>query len=478
MAKDPRRPAHEDTPVEDHPGDPSLESLREILFGAQVSGLREEIAELERRVTDRDTLIGIISPVLADAIRRKIRDARDEMIEALYPILGQLVVRAVSEAIRDLARTIDAQMRTKLSPRRIWRRWGARLRGVSSAEMALRESLPFSVTEVLLIHRESGLLLWHVSRDHDTLPDSDLVSGMLTAIRDFSRDTFGQAKEGQLDEIQYGEQRILIEAAQHAYLAVVVDGVEPAGFRAQMRELIIEVNHTHQTALRDYGGDPAPLASVEGALRSLFTAAEPRQLRSAQKRVLAAVAALTVVCLVGSCLTGLWAQRRVFGTPTPLPVAVEPSSTATATTTWTATATATPSPTLTATSPPTATPLPTSTPTPSPTATSTDTPTPTKTATPRPTVTPSPTFTPTPETVVGVMIGSVWVRQGPSTDAERLGMILDRGRAVEILAVFGNWCQVRWSPQEGAAVVGWVPLRWVGTMTPIPARIMTPTPTS
>jgi hypothetical protein len=132
--------------------DPSLENLREILFGRyrqHIAELEAELDDLERRVSDEDALIGMIAPVLGDAIRRRIRDARDEMVEALYPIIGQTVVRAVSEAIRDLARTIDAQMRTSFSPRVIWRRLQARVSGISSAEMALRESLPFEVAEVL-----------------------------------------------------------------------------------------------------------------------------------------------------------------------------------------------------------------------------------------------------------------------------------------------------------------------------------------
>jgi len=76
---------------------------------------------------------------------------------------------------------------------------------------------------------------------------------------------------------------------------------------------------------------------------------------------------------------------------------------------------------------------------------------------------------------MGLMTGSVWLREGPSADAPRLGMILERGRSIEILAVLGDWCQVRWAPEARAEVVGWVPLEWVGTTAPIPPWIVTPT---
>ena len=428
--------------------DPALETLREILFSRyrrQIAQLESELDDLERRVTDEDALIGLIAPVLGDAIRRKIRDAREEMIEALYPVIGQAIARAVSEAIRDLARTVDARMRTSFSPRALWWRLRARLGGASRAEIALRESLPFEVAEVFLIHRESGLLLWHISQDPDASPDSDLISGMLTAIRDFAQDAFGRGEDGQLDEIQYGERCVIIEAAQHAYLAVVVDGVEPPGFRAEVRQRIVEVEHTYESVLRHYEGDPAPLAPAESSLRSLMVAARPRELSRGQKLVLAGTSALVIACLAGAGLAGGWAWRTLRTTPTPVPVAAAP------------------------------TPTPTLTPSPSPTPTATATPLPTPTATPVPTWTPTPSPTATPAPVIGLMTGSVWLHGGPSADSPRVGVILERGQSVEILGVFGDWCHVRWAPQGHVEVIGWLPLEWVGTTSAIPERIITPT---
>jgi hypothetical protein len=73
------------------------------------------------------------------------------------------------------------------------------------------------------------------------------------------------------------------------------------------------------------------------------------------------------------------------------------------------------------------------------------------------------------------MTGNVWLRQEPAADAPRLGLVLERGQQVEILAVFGDWYQVRWAPQIQAGVIGWTPAEWVGTIAPIPARLVTPT---
>ena len=446
--------------------DPSLEAVRDILFRRdreRVAELEAEVDNLTERVTDRDALAATISPVLGEAIRRQIRDAREEMVEALYPLIGQLVVRAVSEAIQDLARTVDAQVRRSFDLRAAWWRIRARLGGASRAEASLRTSLPFAVNEVFLIHRESGLLLWHTSRDPEAARDSDLVGSMLTAIRDFARDAFGRGRGGQLEEIEYGDQRILLEAARHAYLAVVVGGVEPPRFRVDMRERIVEIEHSYAAALRDYDGDPTRLAGADAILHPLMSDAEPPRMTTAQKWLVAGGGSVAVICLVAACLAGSWGLNLLRSTPTALPVAVQP----TATPTPSHSPSPTPTPTWTAT--------PSSTPTCTSTPTSTSTPTPAATLTPTPTTSPTQTFTTTPSPVMALMTGNAWLRQEPRDDSLRLGIVAERGQQVELLAVFDDWCQIRWAPGAQVQAVGWIPLRWVGTLEPIPARIVTAT---
>lgn len=387
------------------PPDKSADDLREILLGAErqrADDLAQQVAELERQVNDKDALIALLMPVLGDVLRQKIRDARAEMVEALYPIIGQVVVRAVSEAIRDLARSVDAQMRTSLTPQSVWQRLRGRLGGVSEGEMMLRQALPFAVAEVFLIERPSGLLLWYVSSQPAETRDSDVISGMLTAIRDFTQDAFGGDREDELDEIQYGERRIVIEAAQHAYLAVVVDGVEPPGFRATLRGLIIEIQSRYEPVLRAYDGDPSPLAPVEAQLQALFEPPKlppvaPQGLTTGQKRILIGAAAGLFLCLLLTCVAARgvvqWAQNLskpvviyVVATPQPTPT-VSPS----------------PSPTVT------------------PTATATRTPTPTATATA--TATATRTATPTPPVFARPTVVRLNLRRGPGLDYAVIGNI-------------------------------------------------------
>jgi hypothetical protein len=359
-----------------------LDDLRAIVAGPdrqRMAALEARIAEVEHRTGDHEALVAAVSPILSDAIRRQVREDRDAMVESLYPLIGQLISRAVAESIRDLARTIDRRMRTSFSPAYLLRRVQARARGVSEAELLLRDALPFRVSELFLVHRESGLLLLHLpaATQAGTAGDAgsdnaDLISGMLTAIRDFAQDAFGRGQEGGLDEIQYGNRRILVEACQHVYLAAVVDGVEAASFRARLRETVVEVQNAYIEALKRYDGDASPFASSEPQLAGLLAeqgdAVEETGLTASQKRILALVAAVLTLCIAVACVAGAVGARDALRRPAYLVVITAtfaptstPSATPTATVTSTPTATATLTGTATAT--PTVTPSPTSTPT-------------------------------------------------------------------------------------------------------------------
>jgi hypothetical protein len=459
--------------AEDAPGpagsgsDSSLEVVRDILLRHQ----RQRIDELEagartlrRRLEDKDALIATITPVLGDAIRRRIGEAREEMIEALYPIIGQLVARAVSEAVRDLARKVDAQVRTSFNPRLVWWRIRARLGGASGAEAALRQALPFQVIEVFLVHRQTGLLLRHLSREPADQAGSEVIGGMLTAIRDFAADAFGRGIEGQLDEIEYGERRILIEAAQHAYVAVVVDGIEPPGYRELVREKLIDIQHAEGVALEQYDGDPESLVAADEPLRALMQeeAAPPRMSRG-QVRLIAGLAALLVLCAAVTCLAGRWVWQVAARPPAQVQViyitVVAP--------------TFTPPPTASLTPVPTSTATPTATQSPSPTLKP-----PTSTASP--TATSVPTETPMPSAtqgaIGGTMRGSAWLFPQPPPGVDHTSQAVARGEPVEVLARYGIWCLVRSQPSPSIEFRGWLACRWVEMAAAIPPWLITPVP--
>ena len=343
--------------------------------------MAEALRVQERR--SRDDLVDAVSPVLSEAIQVQIRDSRQSLVEALFPIIGEMAQRYIGEFFHELQRNIDARLKAGAGPQRAVRQVKARLRGVPAADLEMRDALPFTVREIFLIQSGSGLLLAQAGSGESV--DSDLISGMLTAVRDFMHDSFGRQEVPEsMDEIQYGEQRIVIQDGRSCYVAVVIGGIEPPGFRAELRRYLNRLQSGRYPVLETFDGDMTKLGEIPETVNKLAidlqvsapAAEAPKPLTKAQKMILAlgGLGGLLLIALACFYLQFTLALLPLaFGDPSPtLTSTPTPTATPTLTATPTHTYTSTPTPTMTlmptATLEPTFTPTATLTPPPSATA--------------------------------------------------------------------------------------------------------------
>ena len=390
---------------------------------------RTVVPALHRQVTEReDDVAEVLAPVMGPAIRRQIRDAKEDIIDALYPLIGQIISKAISEALRELTRNVDTRLRQQLNLRERLNHMLARLRGVSEAELMIREALPYSIERVFLVHRETGMLLSHLSAQAEDPGNMDIISGMLTAIQDFVRDSFSGG-EGTLEEITHGGRRILLKSGQRAYVAVVLSGVEPVGYNDLIRETSAEINLQYEEELKKFDGNMERLPDFKPVLASLLSLQPARPLQlvgskplpRSQKRVVGIALASFLLLMALSIFTCVFVVRlwpvAFPAAPLPLP-------------------TSTPTPSATPTLTPTGTPPPSLTPTPVPTNTHT----------------PQPSFTPLP---VGILTGSLNVRSGPSMEFAVIGVI-PAGEKVTVTDHRDGWYQVAWPAESEPGLEGWL----------------------
>ncbi|WP_420631154.1 hypothetical protein [Candidatus Leptofilum sp.] len=427
---------------------------------------------------DREEMAKTFSPIMGEAIRTQIRNSRQDMIDAIYPIIGASVQKSVAETLREIQRNIDVRLRQTTGD--VWRQLIARIRGVSPSELALRDAIPFEIEQLFFIQRDTGLLLATYPAEDAEL-SSGMISGMLTAIRQFARDSFGRGRtDTDLDEIQYGDDRIIIQGGQYAYLAAVIHGIEPAGFRGKLQTFVSELHLQHEAELRAYAGDPDTLPPLDAELANFIEiVADRQQQRKPLSRLqrwfififgIGGVLFLALSCFYLQFTLALLPVAFPTQTPTSTPTATN-TPTVTPSSTHTPIPTNTPSPTLTPTLTPTNTPTFTPTFTPTPTHTPTNTPSPTNT--PTPTVTLTPSLTPTP--ISALMIGNVFTLSEPRLFTPRTGEVIE-GTAVTIVAVYDDWAKIQWIDQNGLQE-GWVLLQWIDLRIPIPDYLITPTPT-
>ncbi len=270
----------------------------------------------ERVRTESKEFASAISPVIGPAIRHQIRSARQDIIDALSPVIGSIISKAIAEEFRTLSRKIDSQLRQQLNFQKRLSNLIARFRGVSAGELLLRDSLPFAIEHVFLVHQGTGLLLTHEHAPGQVAADPDLIGGMLTAIGDFVKNSFGSG-ESALEEVAYGDKRILIEAAQYAYIAVVLEGIEPPGFNPLVRAVINSINLNAENDLREFDGRMQSLPDFRPDLISLVNPdpdllaeySSPEALDRGQRIFLAGALLGFLVLIAGVAIACVYAVR-------------------------------------------------------------------------------------------------------------------------------------------------------------------------
>jgi hypothetical protein len=130
----------------------------------------------------------------------------------------------------------------------------------------------FWVYEVFLIH-DKGLPLAHASQKESSELEEVVVSGMFTAVQDFINDAFmGKTDddEWELDEMKFGENKILIERQENLFLAVIFGG-NGDKLRIRVKRLLDEINTEFSSVLNDWDGDMSKLKGLRAMTMKLLS---------------------------------------------------------------------------------------------------------------------------------------------------------------------------------------------------------------
>ena len=259
-------------------------------------------------VRDHDRLARVMAPLVVSSMRDEIRNSRDMMVDALYPITGRLVAAAVRNAFRDLMENLNEKLDQSFSFARWKIRLQARATGRSEAELLLQRNPPFEIEDLLVIHRPTGLLIARAQaaggRDgmegHEEL-DSDLLGGMLTAIMSFVRDAMGETEGGALQRLEFGGSALFLRSSPAVILAVKAAGTKPSGFDATLEAIFQSFLVRWGDTLRGFDGaadeedERAILDDLRERLATLLAAKKQNFRRRSRKAPLALLAILLLL---------------------------------------------------------------------------------------------------------------------------------------------------------------------------------------
>lgn len=238
--------------------DNRFELLKELLLAddrQDLNNLREEFPEdirlkentasiVDNKIEDlKENFPRYFGGTITETIKVQIKESQDEVVEALYPIIGKLVKKFIIVEITKLSESINETMNNKFSIKQLIKRLFKRKK--SDVEDVFQEVFDSFIEEVFVIEKDSGLLLGSYSRGN--IADKDMVSGMLTAIKSFAEDAF--SKEGQdLEDIKFETFQLSIQNFKSIYIATATSGVLNTEFKEGIFD---DVNNLAEVILRD-----------------------------------------------------------------------------------------------------------------------------------------------------------------------------------------------------------------------------------
>ncbi len=306
--------------------DPKLEALRSLILEED----RAAIAKLQQKFDDPRQLAEAVSSVLANAftlagakdeqlakalapilelaVQASIRKNPGTLVGILYPLMGSVVRKSIAESLDGTLQRMNQAFKHSFSLQGLRWRLEALRSGSSFADVVLKHTVQFRVEHVFLIHRKTGLLIEHVAAPEVTAQDPQLVSGMLTAIQDFVRDSFEGTNKGGgsgIDTLRLGDLLLWCEEGPFAFLAAVIRGNPPESLHAALRETLTNIHDQFRSPLEEFQGDSATLGDLVTPLqRDLQQQERPRE-----KRLSPWLWGLPLVLLL---LAGGWVIQRAI----------------------------------------------------------------------------------------------------------------------------------------------------------------------
>ena len=248
-------------------GDNDYLKLRELLLGEDYCSAinryiarDDDVERLTQALPEALTLVEekklgeSLAPIVDEAINVSIVENPARITDILFPIMGPAIRKAVATALSEMVQSLNTLLEQSLSFGSLKWRFSAWRAGMPYAKYVLLQTTQYRVEQVLLVHRETGLLLNSVIASDVNAQDPELVSSMLTAISDFVSDSFSDGKET-LERIRFGDLELQLLVGPHAILAIAVRGTASDELIALAHQTIEQLHADFHQPLTDFQGD-------------------------------------------------------------------------------------------------------------------------------------------------------------------------------------------------------------------------------
>ncbi len=209
----------------------TIERLQEtiddpVLLSEKVSPIIEE-----RMIFFKENFPKEFQVTVDKMIEKKLKASQEEILDLIYPVMGQMIKKYVNHQIQMVKDTIDDSIKNTFSGQGFLWRLKNSLFGMKVSDQVIHDLKNFHIEEIYLIQRNSGLLFGSASTENTI--DQDVIAGMLTAIKSFVEDAFKRESED-LEMIEYGTYKILLQNFYSYYIAIAISGTMSSSEREDL----------------------------------------------------------------------------------------------------------------------------------------------------------------------------------------------------------------------------------------------------
>ena len=261
-------------------GKEELSALRELLFKKEL----KKIAWLESQAGRYPTteavaralpealqlssersgrLTEVLATPVESALHKSVQENPQPLVDVLFPILGPMIRKAVAQAFEGLSQSLNQAASYSLNPAFRFQAWRS---GLPFAEYVMLQTLVYRVEQLFLIHKETSLVLNHVSLEGQEIQDPDMVASMMSAIQQFAIDSFQLEGSDSLDTFKVGDLHVHILVGPQVALAAVVRGTLPVDTKTSLQELLESIEFRYSYQLEEFSGDEEPFQPLTSEL--------------------------------------------------------------------------------------------------------------------------------------------------------------------------------------------------------------------
>lgn len=230
-----------------------LRQLKELLLHEdrdEMASLQSKIIELETIIEEQKKLAQKINPIIdkklqqytedipdklgptiTESLKNEIANSKDQVVDALYPIIGKMIKKYIQQEFKILSEKINHQLHKNFSFKNWTRKFKSKISGIDEQSLILNELGTTAIQEIFIVEKNSGILKANFSKTNTI--DKEVLSGMLTAIKSFVEEAFMTGNEN-LEAIEYGLYNIHIQNFNSYYIAVVVHGVFNNSYKGKL----------------------------------------------------------------------------------------------------------------------------------------------------------------------------------------------------------------------------------------------------